>query len=95
MRAKHHATITDGALRAIHGAALITRDGRYNRSAIIHKARREMKRGLSWSEAQRYAWRVARGQMTKAREYDASARFFRLAPIARARQDRPFPQIAA
>lgn len=87
--------ISDGAILSIHGAALITRDGRYNRSAIIHKARREMQRGLSWSEAQRYAWRVARGQMAKAREYDASARRFKLAPIARARQNRPFPQIAA
>lgn len=62
------------ALDRIYGARLIRADG-YDRSAIVKFARRwAREQNVSWGHAQRHAWAVARGQMQKARDYDAAPR---------------------
>lgn len=64
--------LTNAALGRIYGARLVTAGG-FDRSAIVTFARKWMRdQKVSWGHAQRHAWAVARGQMEKARAFDAA-----------------------
>ncbi|WP_457798126.1 hypothetical protein [Methylocystis sp. S23] len=71
---KQRKPLTPAALDRIYGARLIKAAG-FDRSAILKFARAWMRdQQVSWGHAQRHAWAVARGQMDKARAFDAAPR---------------------
>lgn len=73
MRRQCRTPLSAGAINCIFGRRLIRRDGSFDRSAIVKFARGWAKaEGVSFGQAQRHAWEVARGQMAKARDYDAA-----------------------
>lgn len=72
MKRNTKAPLSAAALSRIFGARLIRASG-YDRSAIMKYARRwAQQQGVAFGAAQKRAWDVARGQMEKARAYDAA-----------------------
>lgn len=73
MAKKRKTPLSMAALNRIFGARLIRLDGSFDRSAIVKFAREWVKaEGVTFGQAQRHAWEVARGQLRKARDYDAA-----------------------
>lgn len=67
--------LSTAALNCIFGTRLIRLDGSFNRSAIVKFARDWARaEGVSFGQAQKHAWEVARGQLRKARDYDSARR---------------------
>jgi hypothetical protein len=75
MAKQRKSPLSAGAINCIFGRRLIRQDGSFDRSAIVTFARRwAATEGVSFGHAQKHAWEVARGQLQKARNYDATRR---------------------